>query len=55
MKAISIILLVIALVFLVPYVFLWALNVLFHLGFAYTFKNWLAAFVITMIFGTNRK
>lgn len=45
------ILLAIAMVAFVPFVFLWSLNTLFGMGLAYSFINWLAALVLIGLFG----
>lgn len=45
------ILLAIATVAFVPFVFLWSLNTLFGMGLAYSFINWLAALVLIGLFG----
>lgn len=45
------VLLAIAMVAFVPFVFLWSLNTLFGLGLAYSFINWLAALVLIGLFG----
>ncbi len=45
-------LLAVAIFILVPLLTLWSLNVLFSMGLAYTFKNWLACVVIKVtVFG----
>jgi len=54
--AILFIFVVFALVFLVPFAVIWALNTLFALGIPYTFWTWLAMLIVTGTFGkTNVK
>ena len=54
--AITFIIVVFALAFLVPFAVIWALNTLFALGIPYTFWTWLAMLVVTATFGkTNVK
>lgn len=47
----TLVLTVLAWVFLWPLAVIWALNTLFGMGIAYTFWNWLAMIVLTPIFG----
>jgi len=54
--AIMFIIILFALVFLVPFAVIWALNTLFALGIPYTFWTWLAMLIVTGTFGkTNVK
>jgi uncharacterized RDD family membrane protein YckC len=56
MKALIIItitILIILGIFFLPLAFIWAINALFKLNLAYTFTNWLAAFVLMAIFGNK--
>ena len=54
--AITFIIILFALVFLVPFAVIWALNTLFVLGIPYTFWTWLAMLIVTGTFGkTNVK
>lgn len=43
------VLLLFAAIVLSPLGLVWSLNVLFGLGIAYTFKTWLAAFVLLLL------
>jgi len=36
-----------------PLVLIWAVNTLFGFGIAYTFLNWLAAFILVLTFGKS--
>ena len=54
--AIMFIIILFALVILVPFAVIWALNTLFALGIPYTFWTWLAMLIVTGTFGkTNVK
>jgi len=44
---------VIVLGILWPLVLIWAVNTLFGFGIAYTFLNWLAAFILILTFGKS--
>lgn len=46
MLGLGLIIFVILLIAVVPSLFVWSLNTLFALGIAYTFKTWLAAFIL---------
>lgn len=50
MKVALILLVVLAGIILVPALLIWALNTLFPVSIAFTFVNWLAAFVLIGIF-----
>jgi hypothetical protein len=49
MDKLIIIMLVAIVIFFAPLISIWALNTLFSLGIAYTFKTWLAALVLGSI------
>lgn len=36
-----------------PWAIVWAINTLFGLGIAYTFKTWLACAIIMLVFGKS--
>jgi hypothetical protein len=47
----AIVLLVIGLIIFAPFFTIWAINTLFGLGIAYTFKTWCASLILTAAFG----
>lgn len=47
----TLVLTILAWVFLWPFAVIWALNTLFSFAIAYTFWNWLAMFVLVAFFG----
>ena len=47
----TLVLTVVAWVFLWPLAIIWSLNTLFAMGIAYTFWNWLAMIVLVAFFG----
>jgi hypothetical protein len=49
MRDFLVIVLLCSVIFFTPWVGIWALNTLFGLGIAYTFKTWLAALVLGAI------
>lgn len=49
----TIVLTVLAWVFLWPFAVIWALNTLFGFAITYTFWNWLAMFVLVAFFGKS--
>ena len=44
---------IIACIFALPLLFIWALNTLFSLNLAYTFVNWAASFILILLFGSK--
>jgi len=54
LKIVSIVVLIIFLCISVPLITIWALNSLFSLGIGYTFWNWLAMFVLLLVFTPSR-
>ena len=47
----TVVLTVVAWIFVWPFAVIWALNTLFAMGIAYTFWNWLAMVVLVAFFG----
>lgn len=47
----SVIALVITMMICMPFAFLWAITALFGIPLAWTFTNWLAAFILIALFG----
>ena len=47
----TLILTILAWIFVWPFAVIWALNTLFAMGIAYTFWNWLAMVVLVAFFG----
>lgn len=46
-------LVILGMIVLFPLAIIWALNTLFALGLPYTFKVWLAVFILSMAIGKN--
>jgi hypothetical protein len=53
MKIFIIALLIVALIILVPFAVIWALNTLFALSIAYTFWTWLSVIILTSAIQSN--
>ena len=53
MNAILIIGLIILCILLGPWLLIWSINTLFSLAIIFTFKNWLAAFVLLILIGSS--
>lgn len=49
MKEIALFVLVVAIIVIVPFAGIWAVNTLFGTGIAYTFKTWAATAILTSI------
>jgi hypothetical protein len=53
-KVIALLILLVLLVIFGPLSIVWALNTLFALGIAYTWKTWLAILLLSAAFGNTR-
>ncbi len=49
------VILIICLIIIWPVVIIWALNTVFNLGIAYTFKTWIAVFILMVVFNNSKK